>query len=145
VRGRLEYSGGVVAEVGRALMARRRGEGGLGGGCAGEGWARKTKLTGGPWLPARGSGARGRGMRRCRGGPGCQRAGAARGAGPPGPGREEGSAGARARGAGWAGFGPVEGGERVSLFLFLFLILIPFFSFFYFCFFFPLEPKIFSR
>jgi hypothetical protein len=28
VRGRLEYSGGVVAEVGRALMARRRGEGG---------------------------------------------------------------------------------------------------------------------
>jgi hypothetical protein len=64
VRGRLEYSGRVVAEVGRALMARRRGEGGLGGGCAGEGWARKTKLTGGPWLPARGSGARGRGTRR---------------------------------------------------------------------------------
>jgi hypothetical protein len=26
VRGRLGYSGGVVAEVGRALMARRRGE-----------------------------------------------------------------------------------------------------------------------
>jgi hypothetical protein len=64
VRGRLEYRGGVVAEVGRALMARRWGEGGLGGGCAGEGWARKTKLTGGPWLPARGSGTRGRGTRR---------------------------------------------------------------------------------
>jgi hypothetical protein len=28
VRGRLEYSGGVVAEVGRALMAMRRGKGG---------------------------------------------------------------------------------------------------------------------
>ena len=28
VRGQLKYSGGVVAEVGRALMARRRGEGG---------------------------------------------------------------------------------------------------------------------
>jgi hypothetical protein len=28
VRGRLEYSDGVVVEVGRALMARRRGEGG---------------------------------------------------------------------------------------------------------------------
>ena len=26
VRGRVGYSGGVVAEVGRALMARRRGE-----------------------------------------------------------------------------------------------------------------------
>jgi hypothetical protein len=41
--------------------AMRRG--GLDGGCAGEGWAKGTKLTGGPWLPARGSGARGRGMR----------------------------------------------------------------------------------
>jgi hypothetical protein len=30
VRGRLEHSGGVVAEAGRALMARRRGEGGGG-------------------------------------------------------------------------------------------------------------------
>jgi hypothetical protein len=29
VRGRLGYSGGVVVEVGRALMARRRGERGL--------------------------------------------------------------------------------------------------------------------
>jgi hypothetical protein len=28
VRGRLEHSGGVVAEARRALMARRRGEGG---------------------------------------------------------------------------------------------------------------------
>jgi hypothetical protein len=28
VRGRLEHSGGVVMEAGRALMARRRGEGG---------------------------------------------------------------------------------------------------------------------
>jgi hypothetical protein len=64
VRGWLERSVGVVVEAGRALMARRRGEGGLGGGCAGEGWARGTKLISGPWLPARGSGARGRGTRR---------------------------------------------------------------------------------
>jgi hypothetical protein len=28
VRGRLEHTGGVVAEAGRALMVRRRGEGG---------------------------------------------------------------------------------------------------------------------
>jgi hypothetical protein len=68
VRGRLEYSGGVVAEVGRALMARQRGEGGLDRGCAGEGWARGTKLTGGPWLPARGSGSRGRGDETLTGG-----------------------------------------------------------------------------
>jgi hypothetical protein len=60
---------------------------------------------------------------------------------PPGPGREEGSAGAR----GWLGRNsaqPREGG----VFVFLFLILIPFFSFFYFCFFlflFPLRPKYF--
>jgi hypothetical protein len=45
----------------RALMARRRGEGVLGGGCAGEGWARGMELTSGPWLPARGSGVRERG------------------------------------------------------------------------------------
>jgi hypothetical protein len=64
VRGWLERSVGVVVEAGRALMARRRGEGGLGGGYAGEGWARGTKLISGPWLPARGSGARGRGTRR---------------------------------------------------------------------------------
>jgi hypothetical protein len=112
-------------------MARRRGEGGLGGGCAGEGWARKTKLTGGPWLPARGSGARGRGTRRWRAGPGCQREGAARGAGPPRPGREEGSAGVRGLVAPDSAQ-PREG----KVFLFLFLILIRFFSFFYFCFFF---------
>jgi hypothetical protein len=32
----------------RALMARRRGEGALGGGRAGEGWARRMELTSGP-------------------------------------------------------------------------------------------------
>jgi hypothetical protein len=45
----------------RALMARRRGEGALGGGRAGQGWAREMELTSGPWLPARGVCARGRG------------------------------------------------------------------------------------
>ena len=51
-------------------------------------------------------------------------------------------------GAGWAVFGPAEGGGGSFSFSFLFLILIPFFSFFYFCFFlflFPLNPKIFSK
>jgi hypothetical protein len=48
----------------QALMARRRGKGALGGGCAGEGWARGMKLTSGPWLLTRGNDVRGRGMRR---------------------------------------------------------------------------------
>jgi hypothetical protein len=141
VRGRLEHSGRVVAEAGRALMARRRGEGWLGGGCAGEGWARGTKLTGGTWLPARGSGARGRGR-------------AADGRGPDVSERERRAElgrlgrgerwGARARGVGWAGFGPAGGGGEFSFsfsnsnsFLFLFL-------FCFFLFLFPLRPKIFS-
>jgi hypothetical protein len=45
-------------------MARRRGEGALGGDRAGEGWAREKELTGGPWLPVRGVCARERAVRR---------------------------------------------------------------------------------
>ena len=41
-------------------MARRRGEGVLGGDRAGEGWAREMELTSGSWLPARGVCERGR-------------------------------------------------------------------------------------
>jgi hypothetical protein len=67
---------------------------------------------------------------------------AARGARPPGPGREGG--GKRWRGvAGWAGFGPAEEGGR--FFLFLFLFLIPFFFLFLFLFLFvsfSFESKI---
>jgi hypothetical protein len=48
----------------RALMARRQGEGALGGDRAGEGWAREKELTSGPWLPARGVCARERAVRR---------------------------------------------------------------------------------
>jgi hypothetical protein len=56
-------------------------------------------------------------------------------------GRGEGGEGARARGVGWAKFGPAEGGS-----LFLFLISISFLFLFYFCFFlflFPLNQKFF--
>jgi hypothetical protein len=42
------------------LNGEATGREGLGGGRAGEAWARTTKLTGGPELPRRGSGARGR-------------------------------------------------------------------------------------
>jgi hypothetical protein len=48
----------------RALMARRRGEGALGGDRAGEGWAREKELTGGARRSVGGSGARERVVRR---------------------------------------------------------------------------------
>jgi hypothetical protein len=98
-------------------MARRRGEGGLGGRCAGEGWARGTKLTGGPWLPARGNAREREGVEALTGG------------------ARVSAGGSRARGwAAWAGerggkrgrvgqvgpeFGPAEGGGSF-LFLFFF-------------------------
>ena len=132
MRGRLKHSGGVVAEAGRALMARRRGEGALGGGCADEGWARGKKLTSGPWLPARGSGARGRGEA-LTGGARVSAGGSRARVGPPGPGREEGKCG-RARVG--PEFGPAEGGGSFSFsfsnsnsFLLLFLFLFLFYSF----------------
>jgi hypothetical protein len=59
VRGRLEHSGGVVAEAGASLNGEATGREALGGERAGEAWARTTELTGGPELPGRGSGARG--------------------------------------------------------------------------------------
>ena len=48
----------------RALMARRRGEGALGGDRAGEGWAREKELTGGVGLLVREVRARERAVRR---------------------------------------------------------------------------------
>jgi hypothetical protein len=43
-----------------SLNGEATGREGLGGGCAGEGWARTKELTGGAKLPERRSGARGR-------------------------------------------------------------------------------------
>jgi hypothetical protein len=60
VRGRLGHSGGVVAEAGASLNGEATGREALGGEHACEAWERTTKLTGGPELPGRGSGARGR-------------------------------------------------------------------------------------
>jgi hypothetical protein len=132
VRGRLKYSGGVVAEVGRALMARRRSEGGLGGGCDGEGWARKTKLTGGPCCQR--EGAVREGGRRVADGRGQAVSERERRAELDRLGRGEGKGSAGARG--WLGrIRPSRGrGESFSfffsfsnsfLFLFLFLFLFP--------------------
>jgi hypothetical protein len=60
VRGRLGHSGGVVAEAGASLNGEATGCEALGGERVGEAWARTTELIGGPELPRRGSGARGR-------------------------------------------------------------------------------------
>jgi hypothetical protein len=60
VTGRLGHSGGVVAEAGASLNGEATGREALGGERVGEAWARTTELTGGPELPGRGSGARGR-------------------------------------------------------------------------------------
>jgi hypothetical protein len=60
VRGRLGHCGGVVAEAGASLNGEAMGREVLGGEHASEAWVRMTELTGGPELPGRGSGARGR-------------------------------------------------------------------------------------
>jgi hypothetical protein len=60
VRGQLRHSGGVVAEAGASLNGEATGREALGGERAGEAWARTTELIGGPKLPGRGSGVRGR-------------------------------------------------------------------------------------
>jgi hypothetical protein len=117
-------------------MARRRGEGALGGGRAGEGWAREMELTSGPWLPARGVCARGRGEA-LTGGAQVSVEGSGARIGPPGPGRE-GDAGARE--LGWKSTQPREGRE----FSFFFSYSNSFLFLFYFCvflFLFPLQQK----
>jgi hypothetical protein len=73
VRGRLGHSGGVVAEAGASLNGEATGREALGGERVSEAWARTTELTGGPELPGRGSGARGRASSRCLVGLSCQR------------------------------------------------------------------------
>jgi hypothetical protein len=113
--------------------ATRRG-GALDGDCAGEGWASGTKLTGGPWLPARGVRERGRGGEALTGGARVSVGGSGARTGLPGPGREGGDAGARE--LGWKSAQPREG----ESFPFSFLILILFLFLFYFCVFLFLVP-----
>jgi hypothetical protein len=100
----------------RALMARRRGEGALGGGCAGEGWARGMELTSGPWLPARGICARGRGEALTGGARVSAGGSHARGLGRLGRGEKGGNEGARE--LGWKSAQPREGEEFFFFFFF---------------------------
>jgi hypothetical protein len=135
VRGRLGYSGGLVAEAGASVNGEATGHEAVGGERAGDGMGGTMVLTGGPGLPVgerrereRGGAAdwRGRVVRRRAG----ARSWAAWAMGGEG-------GGGSGRGAVWAENGPAEGGKGFFLFLFLFSISLPFSIFvsFYFLFF----------
>jgi hypothetical protein len=124
VRGRLGYSGGVVAEAGASVNGEATGREAVDGERAGDGMGRTMVLTGGPGLPE------GEWRERERGGAAdwwgrVVRCGA--GARNWAVGGEGGSG----RGAVWAKNGPAEG-ERVFPFSFS---VFYFASIFYFCFF----------
>jgi hypothetical protein len=135
VRGRLGYSGGLVAEAGASVNGEATGHEAVGGERAGDGMGGTMVLTGGPGLPVgerrereRGGAAdwRGRVVRRRAG----ARSWAAWAMGGEG-------GGGSGRGAVWAENGPAEGGDGFFLFLFLVSISLPFSIFvsFYFLFF----------
>jgi hypothetical protein len=122
VRGRLGYSGGVIAEAGASVNGEATGREAVGGERAGDGMGGTMVLTGGPGLQLE-SGARGRGVESLTGGARLSGAARARAAGLLGPWRRGGGSGC---GAVWARIGLAEGGR---FFLFLFLISISFFHF----------------
>jgi hypothetical protein len=126
VKGRLGYSGGVVAKVGASVNGEATGREAVGGERAGDGMGGTMVLTGGPGLPVgerrereRG-GAADRWGRFVRCGAGA-RTWAAWVVGGEGGGKS-------GRGAVWAKIGPTEGGGRDFLFC-LFLFSISFFHF----------------
>jgi hypothetical protein len=131
VRGRLGYSGGVVAEAGASVNGEATGREAIGGERAGDGMGGTMVLTGGPGLPEGEWRARERGVEPLTGGAGLSGAARACASGPLGPWEERGE---RAR----RGLGrkrPSRGGKGFFLFLFLFSISLPFFVSFYFLFF----------
>jgi hypothetical protein len=133
VRGRLGYSGGVVAEASASINGEATGREAVDSECAGDGMGGTMVMTGGPGLPEgewrerEMGGAADRWGRVVRRGVGA-RSWAAWAVG--------GAGGGRGRGAVWAENGPAEG-KGVFLFLFLFSISLPFsiFVYFYFLFF----------
>jgi hypothetical protein len=130
VRGRLEYSGGVVAEAGASVNGEATGREAVDGKRAGDGMGETMVLTGGPELPVgerrereRG-GAADRWSRVVRRGTGaCSWAVWA---------REE-RGGGSGRSAVWARIGPTKGGG-FSFFFFCFLFHFPFLFLFLFYF-----------
>jgi hypothetical protein len=135
VRGRLGYSGGVVAEAGASVNGEATRREAVGGERAGDGMGGTKVLTGWPGLPVgewregEGGGATDRWGRSVRCGAGASSWAAWA------MGGERGKGG---RGAAWAKIGPAEGGGffffflflfSISLFHFLFLFLFISFSF----------------
>jgi hypothetical protein len=87
VRGRLGYSGGVVAEAGARVNGEATGREAVGGERAGDGMGGTMVLTGGPGLPVgeRWERERERGVEHLTGGARLSGAARARAAGPLGP------------------------------------------------------------
>jgi hypothetical protein len=129
VRGRLGYSGGVVAEASASVNGEATGREAVGGKRAGDGMGGTMVLTGGPGLPVGERRERERGGAADRWGRVVRRGAGARNWAAWAVGGEGG--GESGCGAVWAGYGPVEG-EGFSFFFFNFLFH---FSIFYFCFF----------
>jgi hypothetical protein len=133
VRGRLGYSGGVIAEAGASVNGEATGREAVGGERAGDGMGGTMVLTGGPGLQLE-SGARGRGVESLTGGARLSGAARARAAGLLGPWRRGG--GKRV----WRGLGqnrPSRGGKvfPFSFSDFYFIFPFPIFVSFYFLFF----------
>jgi hypothetical protein len=135
VRGRLGYSGGVVAEAGASVNGEATGREAVGGERAGDGMGGTKVLTGGPGLPVGEQRERERGGAANRWGRFVRCGAGARSRVTWAGGGEGGKSGC---GAAWAKIGPAEGGRVFLFFLFLFFIsFFPFsiFVYFYFLFF----------
>ena len=133
MRGRLGYSGGVVAEAGASVNGEATGREAVGGERTGDGMGGTMVLTGGPGLPVGERHERERGGAADRWGRAVRRGAGARSWAAWAVGGEGGSG----RGAVWAEYGAAEGGKGFSFFFFCFSISLPFsiFVYFYFLFF----------
>ena len=136
MRGRLGYSGGVVAEAGASVNGEATGREAVGGERAGDGMGGTMVLTGGPGLPVGERRERERGGAADRWGRVVRRGAGARSWAAWAVGGEGGSG----RGAVWAENSPAEGERGFSFFFFCFSISLPSLPFsifvsFYFLFF----------
>jgi hypothetical protein len=129
VRGRLGYSGGVVAEAGASVNGEATGREAVDGEIAGDGMGGTMVLTGGPGIPVGERRERERGGAADRWGRVVRRGVGARSWVVWAVGGEGGKSGC---GAVWAKIDPAEG---EGFFFFFFFCFLFHFSIFYFCFF----------
>jgi hypothetical protein len=131
VRGRLGYSGEVVAEAGASVNGEATGREAVGGEHAGDGMGGTMILTGGPGLPVGEWRERERSGAADRWGRVVRRGASARSWAVGG----EGGGGKSGRGAVWAKIGPTEGEGFFSFSVFYFIFPFSIFVSFYFLFF----------